>query len=404
MLTRARAYAVCGGVVRLCVMVPEPSDSHVGEHLFKEAICGALKGQTRVLVTHQLQFLPFVDRVIVVGTGGKVVCQGSYLQLMSQGVVFTSLSSSSSSSSSSESTGVDDTAVVEASEEVKQPAGTTGVLTSLLVPPEMKRGRSVEVVITPPVTPELSPTPMSISSDHSHAPVLALDKVMEDEERYVGVVGSSVYRAYLRAVGTPMFFVVLALLCVSLEVCKTSTLVWLTTWTDDADPDNARYLGVYLALAVATALQALARNFMWFYGCYRASRYFHEAMVSRVLKAPMSWFNSTPQGQIMNRFSKDVGVIDLDLPDAMNDCLLCCFEVCCAMITMAIVSPLMLVFIPVLMLVYGRLAQVHLTLHVVLAVTILRVYLFSTCGHSHMCGISVMNCRGCSITGAPAES
>jgi ATP-binding cassette, subfamily C (CFTR/MRP), member 1 len=33
-------------------------DAHVGDHLFHEAVCGVLKRHTRVLVTHQLQFLP----------------------------------------------------------------------------------------------------------------------------------------------------------------------------------------------------------------------------------------------------------------------------------------------------------------------------------------------------------
>lgn len=44
-------------------------DSHVGKHIFKECIVGALAKKTRILVTHQLQYLPFVDEIIIMEKG-----------------------------------------------------------------------------------------------------------------------------------------------------------------------------------------------------------------------------------------------------------------------------------------------------------------------------------------------
>lgn len=40
-------------------------DTHVGNHLFEECIMSYLKNKTRVLVTHQLQFLKKADLIIV---------------------------------------------------------------------------------------------------------------------------------------------------------------------------------------------------------------------------------------------------------------------------------------------------------------------------------------------------
>ena len=44
-------------------------DAHVGKHMFEECIVKYLRGKTRILVTHQLQYLPSVDRIIVFKDG-----------------------------------------------------------------------------------------------------------------------------------------------------------------------------------------------------------------------------------------------------------------------------------------------------------------------------------------------
>ena len=62
-------------------------DAHVGRHLMRHAICGTLAGATRVLVTHQLQFLPDADLVIKLDKG-RITAAGSYDELISQGVAF----------------------------------------------------------------------------------------------------------------------------------------------------------------------------------------------------------------------------------------------------------------------------------------------------------------------------
>ena len=43
---------------------------------------------------------------------------------------------------------------------------------------------------------------------------------------------------------------------------------------------------------------------------FRAARRLHRAMFEAVLRAPMSFFQDTPQGRIINRFSKDMSEID----------------------------------------------------------------------------------------------
>jgi ATP-binding cassette subfamily C (CFTR/MRP) protein 1 len=65
-------------------------DSHVGQHLFKHALQGALAGKTRILVTHALHFLPYVDNIITIDNG-HVVEQGTYTELMAREGAFSRL-------------------------------------------------------------------------------------------------------------------------------------------------------------------------------------------------------------------------------------------------------------------------------------------------------------------------
>lgn len=62
-------------------------DVHVGRHLWRHALVGALKaaGKTVLLVTHQLQYLPDCDRILVM-EGGRIVHTGTYQQLVAAGV------------------------------------------------------------------------------------------------------------------------------------------------------------------------------------------------------------------------------------------------------------------------------------------------------------------------------
>ena len=44
-------------------------DAHVGQFLFRETICNILKSKTRILVTHQLQYLPYCDQIVAFRDG-----------------------------------------------------------------------------------------------------------------------------------------------------------------------------------------------------------------------------------------------------------------------------------------------------------------------------------------------
>ena len=85
------------------------------------------------------------------------------------------------------------------------------------------------------------------------------------------------------------------------------------------------------SVAVAILVESLAIA----HGCVRASRVLHDAMLRRCLRAPMSFFDTTPNGRIMNRFSKDFDLIDTKLPNQLRQWL---FAVAPLMATFVVIS------------------------------------------------------------------
>lgn len=71
------------------------------------------------------------------------------------------------------------------------------------------------------------------------------------------------------------------------------------------------YLLLYASTGVASAfLTFFGAYIIWTYSAVSSSRYFHDNMANSVLRAPMSFFDTTPIGRILNRFSDDISTLD----------------------------------------------------------------------------------------------
>lgn len=62
-------------------------------------------------------------------------------------------------------------------------------------------------------------------------------------------------------------------------------------------------------------------------GCWLAARQMHIVMLRAVMRAPLTFFDTTPIGRIISRFAKDVDVMDTSLPPQISDTIYCLFEV-----------------------------------------------------------------------------
>jgi ABC-type multidrug transport system fused ATPase/permease subunit len=88
-----------------------------------------------------------------------------------------------------------------------------------------------------------------------------------------------------------------------------------------ADCRIAECAGVFIVIAVLISSLYLAL------GTLLAANYLHSQMLSHVLANPLSFFDTTPTGRILNRFSKDIDTLDNTIPHNIRAWLTCLFSV-----------------------------------------------------------------------------
>ena len=84
----------------------------------------------------------------------------------------------------------------------------------------------------------------------------------------------------------------------------------------------------------------------------RATGVLHEKMLRNILRGPMSFFDTTPIGRIVNRFSQDIESIDLKIPQSVESFLDCLFVVISTLVIIVYSTPIFASIIVPLMLVY----------------------------------------------------
>lgn len=97
--------------------------------------------------------------------------------------------------------------------------------------------------------------------------------------------------------------------------------IWLALWSSDVNTTNDErdiYLGVYGAFGFFQAFFVLVSSIFLAFGSIRASRSLHDSLIINILHSPMSFFETTPIGRIVNRFSKDLYTIDDAIPRSMG--------------------------------------------------------------------------------------
>ena len=143
--------------------------------------------------------------------------------------------------------------------------------------------------------------------------------LMQQEERAVKSVSWAVYGAYIRASGSILSGPFVIFLLIISQGANITTSLWLSWWTSNKfGYSTGQYIGAYAGLGVVQALMMFAFSVSLSILGTKSSRVLLQQAIFRVLRAPMSFFDTTPLGRITNRFSKDVDIMDNNLTDAMR--------------------------------------------------------------------------------------
>ncbi|KAF9942386.1 hypothetical protein BGZ65_001426 [Modicella reniformis] len=73
------------------------------------------------------------------------------------------------------------------------------------------------------------------------------------------------------------------------------------------------YLGIYALLSVLFIIVIMCRQLIQYKGSLTASRSIHRRLLSQILNSPVRFFDTTPLGRIMNRFTKDIETVDQEV-------------------------------------------------------------------------------------------
>ena len=118
---------------------------------------------------------------------------------------------------------------------------------------------------------------------------------------------------------------------------------------------------MYGALGITQSIFILLASFCLAMAAIFASRTLHNSMLKNILRSPMSFFDTTPLGRILNRFSKDTYIIDEVIPRSLRSFIFTFLTVMATLIVIIITTPLFAIIIVPLFIFYG-VVQVSLRL------------------------------------------
>uniref|UniRef100_A0A803XV25 Multidrug resistance-associated protein 1 n=1 Tax=Meleagris gallopavo TaxID=9103 RepID=A0A803XV25_MELGA len=267
-------------------------DAHVGKHIFEKVIGpkGILKNKTRVLVTHAVNYLPQMDTILVM-TDGEISEMGSYQELLKQDGAFAEF--------------------LRTYANAEQNMESSGKLPSFSEKPK------------------------------SEVP---------------GRIVATVYWEYMKAIGLYISFLSIFLFMCN-HIASLASNYWLSLWTDDPVVNGTQQytnvrLGVYGALGISQGIAVFGYSMAVSIGGIFASRHLHLDLLHNVLRSPMSFFERTPSGNLVNRFSKEIDTIDSTIPPIIKMFMGSTFNVIGACIIILLATPIAAVIIPPLGLVY----------------------------------------------------
>jgi len=296
-------------------------DAHVGKYILEKCLTGKLKDKTRVLITHKLESLKYVDYIYIM-KAGEIVAQGDF-ETIKQSPLYQ-----------------------EIEENVNK---------------EMKDHSSDDQEENPQNKKKLDETTgrqdeKAISHNVPQNSCSVIDKLMMSEDRQTGAVTFQIWKTFFSHFGNCGYFVLLIGVIISWISLKTGSDFWLAHWSRAAERDpeqtnNKFYYLVYVAVGLGSGFLVFLRVILVVLRGVKVSRKLHNDMFNKIIRAPINlFFDRVPIGRLINRFASDLDLVDGSLPFTLGGLLyypvnLLSKFVMCYVAGTGWVLPLMFVFV-----------------------------------------------------------
>lgn len=260
-------------------------DANIGKKIMNDLIINYLKNKTRIIVTHALQYLQYMDRIIYM-KNGRIEWSGSFQEILNQEFFISMKKLSKLNESKKES---------KKKEKEKNDK-------------KIKTSSGKEIV-----------------------------KIIKEEDQEIGSVKISVYINYSKYMGGIFYLFAIFLVGCIMQTNLGGGDLWLAYWSSPENQDISKndqkskwvFFYVYCGLSVSSVIFCLIYTSLMAFGHLRLSRYLHKDMILHLVKAPINLFHDTiPRGQIYNRLTKDLDTCLFNYYSLKGtiDCLLRCIS------------------------------------------------------------------------------
>ncbi|KAF5097875.1 hypothetical protein D0Z00_002248 [Geotrichum galactomycetum] len=357
-------------------------DSHTALSIYENCLTGPLCFErTVILVSHNVALTISQAEFIVVMKNGRVEGQGTPIDLATRGLLGNDELVTSSAAQSIANT------------RVQSYADLPNAMQNQLLPSFTSHD----------ATEEDEEEPNRTKTD---------GKLIQEETSSEGSVKLRVYTEYIKAMGGPFFWIVLVTAFVGSQVTDVLQSYWLKIWTTQMS-ENAvfttlsqfahthissfttsdfvvstsahivfnvfenstavlesdsttqhslyYYIAVYFYIGIFYAFLGICKSFMAYLGGIKASKDIFDQMLDSVLQAKLRFFDSTPIGRIMNRFSKDIESIDQELAPYANGTINCLLTVIAITVLISVITPSFLIASVFIAALYWAIGTFYLT-------------------------------------------
>lgn len=323
-------------------------DSHTGKHLYQKCLLGPLMSdRTRILITHHIKLCSKGSAYIVHIEDGRADIAGSVSELRASGKLSDLLEHEENEDHKEEEAAAEEKAIEQTLDE--QDAN------------KKKDDKKPRVLI-------------------------------EEESRATGMVKLRLYKMYAGMVGSPIFWLIMTLLVLGSRGLDITESWWIKQWTRSYAEDEVTvyqqtawsqpqtslfsqyksnimmvnassndtvsvesktqhdldfYMRIYVLITVSNIIVGTGRFAVLYWGALRANKTLYGELLRRVFRAPLRFFDRTPLGRILNRFSKDFETIDSNIPNDVLNFVTEWVTIISSMLTVSAVLPIFLV--PMLM-------------------------------------------------------
>ncbi|EGC38375.1 hypothetical protein DICPUDRAFT_148988 [Dictyostelium purpureum] len=279
-------------------------DAHVGKHLFHKCIRGALKDKIVILATNQINYAPYSTETIILKQG-EIEERGTFQQL------------------------------IESNSDPSDKSKFSNLLKQFSVSDQEQNEKEINQ------DEEVQDEKVEINNNKDGDG--SLIKAEEIEE---GSVSFRHYLYYFTVGGKYLFLCALIGFFIDTST-QTFTNWWLSSWSSahygkDSSLTGSQFLGIFVGIGVTSIVLVATRIVLFYEYTLGASREIHLKLFKSMIKAPMSFFDTTPLGRILNRFTRDTDIIDMLMTQSVSQFLNFSTNVLAILVVISIITPILL--------------------------------------------------------------